>query len=78
MTGGSVSRSMSADVRAARRDRNELAKRFRITRQTKAGRDSKMADDTMRFRDLRDALAYIKRMKDLNPTRTIEYKVYNI
>ena len=78
MTGGSVSRSMSADVRAARRDRNAQAKRFKIVRQTKAGKDSKMASDTLRFRDLSEALSHISYIKEINPTMDINYKVYNI
>lgn len=70
---GNVSRSFYNDLKAARQAQAQDAKQVRIVRLTKAGKPSKMADDTKYFATVAEANAYIERIKALNPNSHIEY-----
>lgn len=71
-----VSKSFYQDLRNARNGQKEDSKPVSITRLTKSGKPSKMADDTKRFHTVEEAQAYIERIARLNPGRDILY-VFN-
>lgn len=68
-----VSKSFYQDLRSARSAQAEASKPVSITRLTKSGKPSKMADDTKRFHTVEEAQAYIERIVSLNPGRDIRY-----
>ncbi len=69
-----VSKSFYSDLKAAKTDQAKAKKPYSITRLTKAGKPSKMASDTLHFSTVSEALDYIERIKDLNPTTIFNWQ----
>lgn len=68
-----VSAAFYQDWSKAGKSRLEAQKTVWITRLTKAGKPSKMAEDTVRFYTVEEAEQYISRIAKLNPGREFRY-----
>jgi len=71
-----VTKAMHKDLVAVKNAKIAASKSYQITRLTKSGKPSKMSGDTYAFHTALEAMEFVERIQNLNPTTTFNWQ-YN-